>query len=433
MEFHDVLHGHIRFGVGDPLTALVQDLIDSPEINRLRNMRQMNFDVPLIQELGRSRRLPHSIGVTYISSKLAERSGLSGRDTMTLVAAAMLHDAAIPPYGHLVESEFKSAGVDFKHERRVKDLINGDIDAHNSYLLIVPGKYLGLSKILSKYDVDPEAVIKVICPTSGKSPVSADIDLDNIDNVHRMAAMLGWSGARENVQSIVEGMSLRALGQMAYARKLLPNLEKWLDFRQRIYTMIIGHPECIPYNALQVDLVRAAVREKIISPNDWWLSEPEFEEALRRHESTKALASQLISGCSYHLIDYVWFKGFSTDASLSNAEIAASVTLNVDTPADHGYFVWNEKRLISRRIRVVDEHAHASEFGVDSASCMIALVKKTEGKPKWLKTDSQKWRREVTTAFTRIFGVHQFEVDFPETYSGEYLGKKSSELGIGYY
>ena len=116
MEFHDVLHGHIRFNDGDELSALLSDLINSPEINRLRNMRQMNFDVPLIQELGRSRRLPHSIGVAYIALKQAEKSGLSHSQSKTLLAAAMLHDAAIPPYGHLVESEFKSIRADFKHD-----------------------------------------------------------------------------------------------------------------------------------------------------------------------------------------------------------------------------------------------------------------------------------------------------------------------------
>nr|QVX12497.1 HD domain-containing protein [Pseudomonas congelans] len=57
----------------------------------------MNFDVPLIQELGRSRRLPHSIGVTFLAVELAHKSNLNLNDTKALLAAALLHDAAIPP------------------------------------------------------------------------------------------------------------------------------------------------------------------------------------------------------------------------------------------------------------------------------------------------------------------------------------------------
>ncbi len=73
MEFHDILHGHIQFADEDELTKLLFDLINSPEINRLRNMRQMNFDVPLIQELGRSRRLPHSVGVAHLAYRLSKK------------------------------------------------------------------------------------------------------------------------------------------------------------------------------------------------------------------------------------------------------------------------------------------------------------------------------------------------------------------------
>lgn len=124
MEFHDILHGHIKFPDNDELTKLLHDLLNSAEINRLRNMRQMNFDVPLIQELGRSRRLPHSIGVANLAYQLSKKSFLSKQDSKILLAAAILHDAAIPPYGHLVESELKAAS-DFSHERRVEELVRG--------------------------------------------------------------------------------------------------------------------------------------------------------------------------------------------------------------------------------------------------------------------------------------------------------------------
>lgn len=124
MEFHDILHGLIEFPDFDESTKLLRDLLNSTEINRLRNMRQMNFDVPLIQELGRSRRLPHSIGVANLAFKLSKKSLLDDRNSKVLLAAAIMHDAAIPPYGHLVESELKATSS-FSHERRVEELVRG--------------------------------------------------------------------------------------------------------------------------------------------------------------------------------------------------------------------------------------------------------------------------------------------------------------------
>lgn len=430
LEFHDILHGHVQFNDGEDLTILLRDLINSPEVNRLRNMRQMNFDVPLIQELGRSRRLPHSIGVAHIAIKLAKRCRLNPNDSKVLVSAAILHDAAIPPYGHLVESEFKAI-TEFRHERRVNDLIKGMINASNKYMTIVPRKSLQLSDILDKHGVDKESVIELVCPPPGsRTPISADLDIDNIDNVHRMAAMLGWPGAIENVKAVMGSLGLNGLGPMRFSSDSKPHLEKWLDYRQRIYTLIIAHPECIPHNALQVDLVRVAVKEGIISPNHWYLSEPEFEEALRRNEKTKALASQLISGCEYNLVDYVWFKGFSSACKLHNAEIVRHITDDIDTPQNHGYFVWNERRLISRKISLED--SSGIEFGMDSESCLIALVKKTEGRSKWTKSTSSSWRRDVTRKFMLLFDVNDFHVDFPETYTGDYLGQRNNELQLGY-
>ena len=434
MEFHDILHGRIEFVDKESVTSLLTDLLNSPEINRLRNMRQMNFDVPLIQELGRSRRLPHSIGVAHTSYLLSKRSRLDERDSLVLMAAAMLHDAAIPPYGHLVESEFKSLVDDFSHEKRVDGLIRGTISTQNKFQPIVPGKPLQLASILRKYNIEMESVIGLICPSSETdTPISADVDLDNIDNIHRMAAMLGWNGARENFESLVQSLSLNRLGPMSFSEDSVGSLRRWLEFRQQIYTMIIAHPECVPYNALQADLVREAILEKIITPEDWWLSEPQFEERLRSNEKgPQGLAWQLISGCEYSLIDYVWIKGFRSSRKKHNASLVQEFTQHVPMSGDHGYFVWNEKRLISRRIRVLLGTKYDSSIGVDSTSCMIALVKKTPGRAKWTKASSSKWRRDVLTEFTRIFETHEFELDFPETYTGNFLGQKNSEIQIDY-
>ena len=433
MEFHDILHGHIRFS-DSGIVPLLADLIDSPEIHRLRNMRQMNFDVPLIQELGRSRRLPHSIGVVHVATQLAHKCHLDSKQTAILVAAAMLHDAAIPPYGHLVESEFKNKAPGFNHETRLEDLVYGKFAEENQYAAIVPGKHLKIFKILDRHGVDARAVLDVVCPPGeGRSPISADIDIDNIDNVHRMAAMLGWEGARENLADIINGTSLQGLGGLEFSEKVVGALERWLYYRQRIYTMIIAHPECVPYNALQADLVRLAVQNDLITPDQWWLTEPEFEERLRRDSRTAHLANQLIAGCDYRLIDYVWFKGFSSPVKTNNAKIVEHFIESVQIPEDQGYFVWNEKGLISRRVSVPGYGWGGGEIGVDSTSCMVALVRKVPDKLKRTKVESNKWRQDVVHAFVKKFEVDSFEIDYPETYNGEFFSCKNNEFKFGYY
>jgi HD superfamily phosphohydrolase len=399
-------------------------------------MRQMNFDVPLIQELGRSRRLPHTIGVVHLALRLAEKALLRPKETKALVAAAMLHDAAIPPYGHLVESEFKNRRPDFRHEKRVEELILGKGNKpENRFLEIIPGKHLQVPDILAEFNINPRDVINLICPEENKrSPIAADIDLDNIDNVHRMAAMLGWRSAWDNFDTILENSYLDGLQSIRYSKEALEPLEKWLDFRQKIYTLIIAHPECIPYNCLQADLVRMAVDEEIIKPEDWFLSEPEFEEKLRNstNDNIKALSQQLISGCEYQTVDYVWMKGFESNRKIHNAEICKYFSDNVPTRDDHGYFAWNEKGLIRRRVSVTGYGWSGCHIGDTSRSCMIALVKKTPGKGKWTKQDALSWRRSAVLAFTELFETNAVDIDFPENYTGEFTGNGNRTIEMDF-
>ena len=155
------------------------------------------------------------------------------------------------------------------------------------------------------------------------------------------------------------------------------------------------------------------------------MTEPEFEEKLRRHESTKFLAKQLISGCSYQLVDYVWFKNFHTSKKLKNAEIAEVMSNNIEVSFnDSGYFVWNEKGLICREINIsVEDSNKVITLGQNSTSCMIALIKKTPGKAKMLKADINDWRKDVTASFCDLFGVDSFEADFPETYKESFYAE----------
>jgi hypothetical protein len=63
---------------------------------------------------------------------------------------------------------------------------------------------------------------------------------------------------------------------------------------------------------------------------------------------------------------------------------------------------------------------------------MIALVKRTPGKPKWTKAQANKWRRDALDQFVKLFGENKFDVDFPETYTGSFFGSGNGEISVEY-
>lgn len=424
MIFHDVLHGIIEIKE-ECYKELIGDLLDCTEIQRLRNMRQMNFDVSLIQELGRSRRLPHSIGVTHIAIKLAQNGQLSISRTKELIAAAMLHDAAIPPYGHLVETELNQHSQNgFKHAQVIRDLITGNLKNKNRFSEILRGRTPEIHDILSKHKISHNAVFELISPEKkSKSPVASDIDIDNLDNVHRMAVMLGWREAYDNLNEIIEKSSISENGSLVIPRECSINIKNWLSYRQRIYTLIIAHPECIPQNALQSDLVRQAVTDQIITEENWYITEPEFEEKLRASESTKEMAWQLITGCQYHLIDYLWAKDITPKNKLNNNTIY-DLMLNTARfyGKDYSIFIWYEKGLISREVCWIDENNRKFCEGKSTHSCMVALVKKTIG-GKFKEDQKKKWRQAVWVEISKLVDDDKFTVEYPSDYTGDYYNK----------
>ena len=431
MEFHDVLHGVFELGFRHN-RDLVHRLLAAPEIGRLRRMRLMNFDVPLIQELASAKRLPHSIGVCHLAQLLASRSVSRESDATVLMVAALLHDAAIPPYGHLVETRLRNRGATISHEKFLRALLFGEYHSSNMYHQILPGKSLQVHALLKRFDVDADRVLRLVKPRSGEhSAIAADVDLDNIDNVHRMAILLGWEGAKSNLEQLLKRSRINSNMELVFDSEAIEYLEVWQDFRQRIYTMIIAHPECVAYNAFQIDLVDKAIDVGAVSADDWFITDQLFEERLREHKETKRLAEQTLSGTSYRLVDYVWFTSIGDPpcSDWMNLEKAMAGELP-DLRSNEKHFFWVESGLISRKIKPSMTAGNDSDdLGVQSVSCIVARVNTSaDGSTPLKRRDREHWRKAVQQVMgNRVPGWH-FDVAYPENYSGSYFNNLEKDV-----
>ena len=92
----DALHGNTR------LSEFELSLIDTPEMQRLRGVRQVAM-AHLVYPGANHTRFEHSIGTLHLAGELAANLDLGKRETQLLRCAALLHDVGHPAFSH--ESE----------------------------------------------------------------------------------------------------------------------------------------------------------------------------------------------------------------------------------------------------------------------------------------------------------------------------------------
>lgn len=428
MLFTDHLYGTIDFR-GTPYADLIYELLGCPEVQRLRHMRLMNFDVPYIQDLATTRRYPHSIGTCYLAYKTVEKTPLPLSQKKAIIAAALIHDIGILPYGHLLESIIKfRIQNSFSHERIVHSILNGTYHSTNKYHQILPDESLRLSKVLKQNNLSTDQVYNLICPPKGSSTaISADVDLDNLDNVHRMASLLGYKDARDNLLNISDNITIDKNLKLIFSPLITNRIERWLEIRQKIYTMIIAHPECVPYNAFLSQLLHSAVDNKVITTDQWYLTDQLLELELLKDESTKDLAKWLFSRPQYELVDYVWLTSLEKASTPLQDLEKKVVTQKFDLPKKSDYFFWSENKLISREVTISLKNGETKKIGINSSSILISLISKTDYNLERIKVpfiQKQNWRKQVINFVEKNLSDWAFEPKFPEDYTGDFISSK---------
>ncbi len=126
----DPIHQDIVLDRNDPAQALIIDLIDTKEFQRLRRVHQLGVSFFTFQGAEGSR-FTHSVGVMHVASKLVDlvkdRTPEIASQRTIILASALLHDIGHGPFSHVTE---KILGYD--HEDWSCRIIGGDTDVRRT-------------------------------------------------------------------------------------------------------------------------------------------------------------------------------------------------------------------------------------------------------------------------------------------------------------
>ncbi|WP_440764265.1 HD domain-containing protein [Natronorubrum sp. DTA7] len=163
----DSVHDHIR------VDGVARDLLDTPAVQRLRNIRQLGT-VSLVYPSANHTRFEHSLGVYHLACEALDHLGIDGQQAERIHAAALLHDVGHGPFSHNLES------VTHRRTGRYHDDVHG---------LLSQGE---VGDVLREHDLEPDAVADLVAGEGRFGQlVSGELDVDRMDYLVRDAHHTG--------------------------------------------------------------------------------------------------------------------------------------------------------------------------------------------------------------------------------------------------
>lgn len=261
--FRDPIHGQIIVD-----NQIILDLINTPEFQRLRRIKQLGTSSFTFHGAEHSR-FGHCLGVYEIARemcnyfqrnyphRLAGDGRWDDRERPVALCAALLHDLGHGPYSHTFEHIFKT-----DHEQITRQLITS------------PGT--NINRILRRVSPDfPHQVASVIDHTYKNQQVvqmiSSQVDADRMDYLQRDSYYTGTNYGKFDLDRVLHVMR-PVEGGIAFEISGMHAVEDYIISRLQMYLQIYFHPVS---RAMEAILDHLLMRAKYIyeHPNDF---EPEF-------------------------------------------------------------------------------------------------------------------------------------------------------------
>ncbi|MCT3044025.1 HD domain-containing protein [Leuconostoc mesenteroides] len=222
----DPIHNFIH--VEDPI---ILDLINTPEFQRLRRVKQLGITSSVFHGAEHSR-FGHSVGVYELARRIMERfeqyysDVWDPKERLLTLVAALLHDIGHGAFSHTFEHLFHT-----DHEAMTREIITGDTEIH---------------RVLAQVSTDfPNKVASVIAKTYENPQVvqliSSQIDVDRMDYLLRDAYFTGTKYGEFDIDRILRTMQPTPDG-IAFDIAGMHAVEDYIVSRYQMYLQVYFHP-----------------------------------------------------------------------------------------------------------------------------------------------------------------------------------------------
>ena len=231
--FLDPVHADIH--VRHPL---ILELINTPEMQRLRRIKQLGVSHLTFHGAEHSR-FGHSLGVYEITQQICDRfkrnypsqeigdGGWDDSNRLLALAAALLHDIGHGAFSHTFEQLFKT-----DHEALTQTIIlNEDTTVHQALVQIGPTFPQEVAAVISHQHPNSQVV----------QMISSQLDADRMDYLLRDSYFTGTNYGRFDQTRILRVMMPAKTG-LIYQYAGMHAIEDYLVSRYQMYLQVYFHP-----------------------------------------------------------------------------------------------------------------------------------------------------------------------------------------------
>jgi uncharacterized protein len=274
--YRDPVHNIIRLRTDNREGELMMRLIDAPEFQRLRRIKQLGLGLYTYQGAEHSR-FTHSLGAFHLMSRvldrLSEKYSINEDDRTAARAAALLHDVGHGSFSHVME---KVLGL--HHETWTVEAVLSEateigrlLRSHSPEL---PGKVAAI--IEGKFQ--PAALAQL---------VSSQLDVDRMDYLLRDSLMTGAKYGIYDLEWIINALAIDEEHDRIYvAARGLYAVEEYLQARYYMFRQVYFHRTLRSAEAVLRAILRRALQLMEVGGDIWHAPGSAFEKVLRRSSLT---------------------------------------------------------------------------------------------------------------------------------------------------
>ncbi|MEO5362850.1 MAG: HD domain-containing protein [Magnetococcus sp. DMHC-8] len=352
--FRDAVHNMISLHreadgpAADPVDwgdGLLLDLVDTPEMQRLRRIRQLG-PADRVYPSAEHSRFSHALGTLHLTKRilanLLRRADLPlDRETMLPIkVAALLHDVGHGPYSHVFEL---IAPGQVQHERLGWRLVERDgplrqtIRRHCQRLGLAEEAFFQALKILLGAEAGAAH------PVFGRQLISSQLDADRMDYLLRDAHFTGVSYGQYDLEWLLH--SLRAcrvegVDRLGVDISRGPSaLESYIVARDHMYRQVYDHKTVRAFEVLLVHLFQLLA----------WYAEEEGSLPAQTPEPLARFLETMRAGQAVRMADYL-----RLDDAVLDCAVGAWAELSPHSPASAELRwksrLWRDRKPVYRRL-----------------------------------------------------------------------------------